>query len=37
MSTKESAMIQVVKNLNRSINIITTNTEYTTDPQIKIE
>jgi hypothetical protein len=26
-----------VKNLNRSTNIITTNTEYTIDPQSKIE
>ena len=26
-----------VKNLNRSTNIITTNTEYTIDPQNKIE
>jgi hypothetical protein len=26
-----------VKNLNRSTNIITTNTEYTIDPQINIE
>jgi hypothetical protein len=28
---------QVVKNLNRSTNIITTNVEYTIDPQSKIE
>jgi hypothetical protein len=30
---KESALIPLVKNLNRSKNIITTNTEYTIDPQ----
>jgi hypothetical protein len=30
---KESALIPLVKNLNRSANIITTNTEYTIDPQ----
>jgi hypothetical protein len=29
--------IGYVKNLNRSTNIITTNTEYTIDPQSKIE
>jgi hypothetical protein len=34
---KESAMIPIVKNLNRSTNIITTNTEYIIDPQSKIE
>ena len=28
---------RTVKNLNRSANIITTNTEYTIDPQSKIE
>jgi hypothetical protein len=33
----ESALIPIVKNLNRSTNIITTNTEYTIDPQSKIE
>jgi hypothetical protein len=37
MSAKESALIPLVKNLNRSTNIITTNTEYTIDPQRKIE
>jgi hypothetical protein len=37
MSAKESALIPLVKNLNRSTNIITTNTEYTIDPQSKIE
>jgi hypothetical protein len=37
MSTKESALIPIVKYLNRSTNIITTNTEYTIDPQSKIE
>jgi hypothetical protein len=31
------ALIPIVKNLNRSTNIITTNTEYTIDPQRKIE
>jgi hypothetical protein len=30
-------MLSLVKNLNRSTNIITTNTEYTIDPQSKIE
>jgi hypothetical protein len=30
-------LIPIVKNLNRSTNIITTNTEYTIDPQRKIE
>jgi hypothetical protein len=34
---KESALIPLVKNMNRSTNIITTNTEYTIDPQSKIE
>ena len=34
---KESALIPLVKNLNRSTNIITTITEYTIDPQRKIE
>jgi hypothetical protein len=34
---KESALIPLVKNLNRSTNIITTNIEYTIDPQSKIE
>jgi hypothetical protein len=34
---KESALIPLVKNLNRSKNIITTNTKYTIDPQINIE
>jgi hypothetical protein len=34
---KESALIPLVKNLNRSTNIITTNTEYTIDPQSNIE
>jgi hypothetical protein len=33
---KESALIPIVKNLNRSTNIITTNIEYTIDPQSKI-
>jgi hypothetical protein len=37
MSAKESALIPLVKNLNRSTNIITTNTKYTIDPQSKIE
>ena len=37
MSNKESALIPLVKNLNRSTNIITTITEYTIDPQSKIE
>jgi hypothetical protein len=37
MSTKESAMIPIVKYLNRYTNIITTNNEYTIDPQSKIE
>jgi hypothetical protein len=37
MSAKESALIPLVKNLNRSTNIITTNTEYTIYPQSKIE
>jgi hypothetical protein len=32
MSAKESALIPLVKNINRSTNIITTNTEYTIDP-----
>ena len=37
MSAKESAPIPLVKNLNRSTNIITTNIEYRIDPQRKIE
>jgi hypothetical protein len=37
MSAKESALIPIVKNLNRYTNIITTNTEYTIDPQRNIE
>jgi hypothetical protein len=37
MSAKESALIPLVKNLNRYTNIITTNIEYTIDPQRKIE
>ena len=37
MSAKESALIQLVKYLNISTNIITTNTEYTIDPQSNIE
>jgi hypothetical protein len=37
MSAKESALIPIVKNLNISTNIITTNTEYTIYPQSKIE
>jgi hypothetical protein len=37
MSAKESALIPIVKNLNRSTNIITTNIEYTIDPQSNIE
>jgi hypothetical protein len=37
MSAKESALIPLVKNLNRYTNIITTNTEYTIDPQSNIE
>jgi hypothetical protein len=37
MSAKESALIPLVKNLNRSTNIITTNIKYTIDPQINIE
>jgi hypothetical protein len=37
MSTKESVLIPLVKNQSRSTNIITTNTEYTIDPQRKIE
>jgi hypothetical protein len=37
MSTKESALIPLVKNLNRSTNIITTNIEYIIYPQSKIE
>jgi hypothetical protein len=37
MFVKESALIPLVKNLNRSTNIITTNTEYTIDLQSKIE
>ena len=31
MFAKESALIPIVKNLNRSTNVITTNTEYTID------
>jgi hypothetical protein len=34
---KKSALIPIVKNLNRSKNIINTNNEYTIDPQSKIE
>ena len=34
---KESALIPIVKNLNRSTNIITTNIEYKIEPQSKIE
>jgi hypothetical protein len=37
MSAKESALIPLVKNLNRYKNLITTNNEYTIDPQSKIE
>jgi hypothetical protein len=37
MSAKESAMIQLVKNLNISKNIITTNTEYKIYPKSKIK
>ena len=37
MSAKESALIPLVKNLNRSTNIITKISEYTIDPQSKIE
>jgi hypothetical protein len=37
MSAKESALIPLVKNQNRSTNIITKITEYTIDPQSKIE
>ena len=37
MSTKKSSLIPLVKNLNRSKNIITTNNEYTIDPLRKIE
>jgi hypothetical protein len=37
MSAKETALIPLVKNQNRSTNIITTNTKYTIDPQSKIE
>ena len=37
MSAKESALIPLVKSLNTSTNIITTNNEYTIDPQRKIE
>ena len=37
MSAKESALIPLVKNMNRSTNIITTNNEYTIDPQSNIE
>jgi hypothetical protein len=37
MSAKESALIPLVKNLNISTNIITTNTEYTIDPQNNIK
>jgi hypothetical protein len=32
-----TGVIHPVKNLNRSTNIITTNTEYTIDPQSNIE
>jgi hypothetical protein len=34
---KESALIPIVKYLSRSTNIITTNTEYTIDPENNIE
>jgi hypothetical protein len=37
MSAKESALIPIVKNLNRYTNIITTNIEYTINPQSNIE
>jgi hypothetical protein len=37
ISAKESALIPLVMNLNRSTNIITTNTEYTIDPQSNIK
>ena len=37
MFAKESALIPLVKNLNRYTNIITKNTEYTIYPQRKIE
>ena len=37
MSAKESALIPLVKNLNRSKNIITTITEYTIDLQRNIK
>ena len=37
MSAKESALIPLVKYLNRSKNIITKNIEYTIDPQSNIE
>ena len=37
MSAKESALIPLVKILNRSTNIITTNTEHIIDPWSKIE
>jgi hypothetical protein len=37
MSAKENDLIPLVKNLNRSTNIITTNTEYTIYPQNNIE
>jgi hypothetical protein len=37
MSAKESALIPLVKNQSRDINIITKNIEYTIDPQSKIE
>jgi hypothetical protein len=34
---KESALIPLVKNLNRSTNIIITKIEYTIDPKSNIE
>jgi hypothetical protein len=37
MSAKESALIPIVKYQNRYTNIITTNIEYTIDPQSNIE
>jgi hypothetical protein len=37
MSAKESALIPLVKKLNRYRNIIMTNVEYTIDPHSKIE
>ena len=37
MPAKESDQIPLVKNMNRSTNVITTNTEYTIDPKSNIE